>query len=241
MAQAVRQSSSLYEMLGATNTVTISLPNVLAASDVVVQCLYSNFLPTTATLTVNDGNAYTKEVGVNTGASSDTLVAIYRLRNVSSGSKSIVVTGNGTNANSYGQFMASEVTGDANVAVDKTSTNTTGTIVATTSGTLSQANEIVFVVAGADGSQNWTGGTYSNPPTGFTNLSSNTSSGHGPYAFVYQVVNATTALAPSWGAPTNTGNVGIVLATFEGSASVVNFRKTLSGIGGKTGQRQVQG
>jgi hypothetical protein len=173
---------------------------------------------------------------------------IFSLWDASSGVHTITITaGSGVAANSGFAINYLEASGLGTVnSFDTFSTNSANPGTTPTTGstsTLAQASELV--IASVAYNLNNVGGTY--PPTGGND---------GPFISIYNKMNfgvpggggdadyqintsATTAVAAAWGTVTSClwcAQIG----TYKG-AGAANFRKTLSGIGGKVGQRQMEG
>lgn len=215
VAPTLVQSSSVGQRTGFGNTVTLTLNSVVSGHDIAVLDNYTDYgSSSNATDTCNDGSAYTSEVSHLYNA--QRLTQILRLRNVSSGTHTIVCTGGGTAGNSFGQAMAVEIGGDANLAVDGTAVNDASSVTPSVgpTGTLAVSGEIVLVALGGDGNNSWAGIT-SPPTTGYTSLYLDTAASIMQSSFAYQQVYSTSAVSAAWGTLTTGSPWGGVIATFR--------------------------
>jgi centrosomal CEP192-like protein len=223
---SVVQSSAVGHWNATGATATLTLNNVATGDDIVVALGISAYGTSGAAVTVSDGSAYTPEA-VNTFGG-HYMTGVYRLRNASAGTHSIVLTAD--TSSGYGSAMAFEVAGDANVIADQALNNSAFSATPTTgsSAALAQANEIVFVVlAGYGGGANSFGGITNPPTVGYTSLFLDTATTYMPMAFDYKAVASTAAVSAAWGTISPSQLWGTTLVTFKGSCG-----STSSGGGG---------
>jgi hypothetical protein len=110
-------------------------------------------------------------------------------------------------------------TADVKVVNNLTGTPTT---VSVSSGSLAQANEIVFALLAYSIPGGVSNAAITNPPTGFTSLwvEDNTLN-YAASEFAYQVVSATTSLSATWSwTDTTTAGAQGMMVSFKGAASV---------------------
>jgi len=125
------------------------------------------------------------------------------------------------------QLVAVEVSSLATSPLDKTPAVSdathwgTGNDTGTTTGTLSQADEIIFSLITGRSSAAFSSIT---TPSGFTGLGTaymgGAATNNSPGDFAYQIVSATTAVAPTWGSSgSGVFNGAILTATYKGAAA----------------------
>ena len=206
MAITVVQVSTVANWVGGT-TASPSLTGVTSGNTLIAVYSLASFFSPPGSVSVNDGSAYSIENSQTVTGDTTYNCGIARLGNVGAGTHTAVCTSNG--ASTYGNAILVEVSGIQNVVADKLANNTGSSTTPTSgsTGTLSQANEIIFSVLVADSSLS--GFTY--PPTGYTGLFQD--SGFCPGAACYQIVAANTALNTSWGTASTTTNWGACAAT----------------------------
>jgi hypothetical protein len=247
MAQAVVQKSPIAVWNGTSVLATPVLSVASSGADVtpgnniyVLVAFNTNQGGLSPIVTVSDGVPYTLENSsvFNATAPGIVIAAIYRQRTVAGGAHSIVCQGNAISSLCFGQCMAIEVSGDADVPADANGgasnsgggaspTPTTGS-----TATLGQATEIAFAVLASDANATMAGIT--NPPTGgtaWTSLFLDTATTYLPCAFAYKAVAANTALSAAWGTLTNTQNWGAVLQSFKATLVGAGGGMTLTGAG----------
>lgn len=214
----VVQSSTAVEFLGDAASKNLSLTGVTAGNSIIVPVSLAVFTSTEPVISANDGSAYTEDVAVwFSGAPSERKkVAIFRLHNVSAGSKTITVSFTGPAfANVYGAMRAYEVGGLENAAPDKTmsATGTSSTPATSASGTLTQANNFVI---GATMTQ-WSG---IDLPSGYTNLYlDDLTSGVPPNSHDYVNVASTSSVTISWGTLSASSDWAAVGAVYADAAA----------------------
>lgn len=157
-------------------------------------------------------------------------VAIYRGVFPSSGANTVTLARNFADDL---DMVCQEVASLVSSPLDKTATSTganwgTAPDTVTSTGTLTQADEIVYVLAMGRCQQNTPVGFATLPaPTGFTDagtayLGDGTAT-NSPCHFAYKLVSATTAIAPTWSpteAQTNTApSAALMTVTYKGGAS----------------------
>lgn len=224
MSITVLQQSSVVSF-GVATSVNITFPgNRTAGSLVVVLAAACNGNFNGATLSANDGTAFTTAQESVNGLTD--VAGIYYRENVSGGSNPTIVLSQTGSHVLTGYAIAVEVGSAAtSSSIDQTangqfsSTGLTASIGPTS--TLAQADEIVFAAFCGLSSVAGTGMT--DPATsGYTTLKFNSTSGLESLANLsYKIVAATTAVSASTGTLTNNTFGAYVLATFKGVSSGV--------------------
>lgn len=213
---SVVQSSSAVEFLGDAASKDLSLTGVSAGNSILVPVSLAVFTSAEPTITVSDGTSYTNDIEVWLNPASERKkVAIFRLHNVSAGSKTITVRFSGPGfANVYGAMRAYEVSGLANAAPDKTmsATGTSDTPATSASGTLTQTDNFVLGALMAQ-----FGGI--DLPTGFTNLYlDNSTAAVPPNSHDYDNVSSTSSVTISWGTLAASSEWAAVGAVYKDAA-----------------------
>ena len=218
----VVQSSAAVEFLGDAASKNLSLAGVTSGNSIIVAVSLAVFTSAEPTITVDDGTPYTNDVEVWLNPATERKkVALFRLHNVSAGSKTIAVSFSGPGfANVYGAMRAYEVSGLANAAPDKTmsATGTSDTPATSASGTLTQADNFVIGALMAQfGSIDL--------PTGFTNLYlDDSTAGVPPNSHDYDNVSSTSSVTISWGTLAASSEWAAVGAVYkDASASPPQF------------------
>jgi hypothetical protein len=152
-------------------------------------------------------------------------LSVYLKASPSAGSNSALCSNATSN---YQAGVLVEVSGTTSSTADvKTLTNASGTptSISVSSGTLAQANEIIFagmtygVPAGSSNA------AISNPPTGFTSLYVDQDTLVDlPIEVCYQVVTATTSVTASWSwTDTTTNGAQAIIVSYKGTAAPTTF------------------
>lgn len=217
------QSSSAIEFLGDAASKNLSLTGVTAGNSILVPVSLAVFTSAEPTITVSDGVSYNEDIAIWYAAapSERKKVAIFRLHNVSAGSKTITVSFSGPGfANVYGAMRAYEVSGLENAAPDKTmsATGTSDTPATSASGTLTQTDNFILGALMAQfGSIDL--------PTGFTNLYlDDSTAGVPPNSHDYDNVSSTSSVTISWGTLAASSDWAAVGAVYkDASASPPQF------------------
>lgn len=199
-----------------------------------------------AAVTVSDGSGSYASDSNNADGFGDTRSLIARRSSVSAGSYTATATaGSGAAGSSYGAITLIEVSGLVASPFDKQAGNGNFSTTPATSptSTLSQANELLLAVL-AIYQTTVTGLTF--PPIGgpgtFTPIYSAAPDGESYSDCDYQVQSSgTAAVNVAWGTASSNKVWSCSVATYKmAAASAVEFRRTLSGIGGRVGSRQIQ-
>lgn len=230
MSSALDQQAAVVLWAG-FNSRTVTITNVAAGASIIVQNSMFNFGVTGAgsTLgctTVNDGSAYSN-IGpsatilrANGGASGGWLAEeTWYLHNASAGTHSIVLTSNLANSNNYGQIKVHSVTAVQNAIPDISQPNATTSATLTTGNSASPSQSGMWLVAGLGVSTNLSSPSWTNPATGFTALSYDPTTAHGPAEFDYQHITSTSAQVAAWG--TNSAGSEAFVALLVGFKDVV--------------------
>lgn len=181
--------------------------------------------PSTTTFSIssmsdNQGNVYTKIASVYdaTQRTGSEIWAAYSV--VSSGTYTIAINYTDTAANNNVTVQADEFRNlRASGQPDQTATaNSAGPATATTAATTS-AVELVVSVASAYPARDGSSATITYP-SGYRNLWGETADNNATGAADYQVVTSTGAQAAQYDFSTNTGNIGVAVATFFSSLAI---------------------
>ena len=223
MALALVKSSTIASAanVGSLATSFASLPSA-GNMIVVLVSAWRSSAANISSVTDNQGNTYTKAIDRNGGNGGLSEASIWYCASIGSPSGIHTITTNATaGVDNYIVVIASEVSGqDTSAPLDASTSaaiSTTGDVATGTTGTLSQANEIVFIAASVSGSSSNI--TIDTPAT-YTRIGvqqdSNTYIG---FEGSYKIVAATTAVVGQW-SHDNTGQdeASGVIATFKAAA-----------------------
>lgn len=219
----VVQTSSRVRTTGATNA-TVFSTDITSGNTIIVICM-NNSRGASVVPTDTLGNTYVLDHSYQETAYTGWRVAVYRTTSTTGGANTVSLTNNGASEISVVCHELSSVTGSP---LDKTSNLTavtwgTANVTSTSTGTLTQADEIVYAIAMGRSSVAF---TTLPAPSGYTDMgtaylgggTSTTSPCHAGYV----ITSATTAQAPVW-APTGGGSnstpyAAIVVVTYKGGA-----------------------
>lgn len=216
---------SVTAVFSSSTSATATLTGVTAGNDIIVVVNHGDFGSAGGATTVSDGTSYTQDDGFL--LASAYFSGIFSLDSVSAGTHAVVATCSaGTGANSYGAICAYEVSGLTASPLDQATTPghslSSTTPAVGPSGTLAQANEIIFTAVISSGTT--TGITW--PPTGgpgaFTSDYNNLASTLNAIAHQIQTVG-TSALTVSAGTMNSAQGWVMPLATYKGAAGVASL------------------
>ena len=223
MALALVKSSTIASAanVGSLATSFASLPSA-GNMIVVLVSAWRSSAANISSVTDNQGNTYTKAIDRNGGNGGLSEASIWYCASIGSPSGIHTITTNATaGVDNYIVVIASEVSGqDTSAPLDASTSaaiSTTGDVATGTTGTLSQANEIVFIAASVSGSSS---NITIDTPAMYTRIGvqqdSNTYIG---FEGSYKIVAATTAVVGQW-SHDNTGQdeASGVIATFKAAA-----------------------
>lgn len=220
--------------LAKTITITPSVPgNILIVR--ITAIMYSNNF---ATMTVNDGSAYT--AAVESLRANRNYAAIWFLLNAAMVAHAIVCTATGTAGQCFGRISVSEYGGIAAASpVDRTGANSgnSKTPSVTASGANVGADDLVVSAFGGDNTS-WAGVT-TPPNTGYSSIYTDTGNSILPSVHADKIVAALETSAADLGSLTTASNWAAVLATFK-TGNAAKFRRSRSPTGSRTGTRQLQ-
>ena len=212
------QSSAAVEFFGDAASKDLSLSGVTSGNTILVGVSLTPFTAAEPVISVSDGTSYNEDVAVwySAASSERKKIAIFRLHNVSAGSKTITVSFSGPSFTLvYGAMVAHEVSGLENAAPDKTvSASGNGTApVTSASGVLTQANNFVLGVMSSQ-----FGGI--DLPSGFTNLYlDDSTAGTPPNSHDYKNVASTSSLTIDWGTLAATSDWAAVGAVYKDASA----------------------
>jgi hypothetical protein len=146
------------------------------------------------------------------------LCVVASLFNANSGSHTVSVTLSGSGTACQGHMYVVEVSGiGTSNSLDQTAGTTANSQPMSTgaTGTLAVANEIAFALSGTISSGT---GTYTYPPTGFTQIHAGNDTGTNSYnSQNYQIVASTAAITADWGSAAANTKHSCVVATYQGT------------------------
>lgn len=200
------------------STVSLTLGTAIVANDLVVVAIGWDNNPVGSVSSVTDGTNTYALAGTARGASAQGDVELWYKANATAvASGTITATLSGTiAAGRSGSMIAARVTGVDSTPLDKSANSTATTATPTVStGTLSQANEIVF---GADFLSTFPFSYTPSTSSAFTQIGSTVVTVD-QLAFVYRTVSSTSSVtnAPTWGTGGNQAPQAI--ASFKASST----------------------
>lgn len=242
MALARVQGSAKKSFLGQSDSAnaSITMPSVAAGSLLVALVSVARFsTPSLGLLNTpsdDKGNTWASAVSKSkvseSGSTHQTGSYIFYAKNAASGTTVVTLDCVNETGDNYITWSVEEWSGaDTTSPLDKTTTgeapnNGTGTSISST-GALSQADEVAFALISSQFI--W---SFDTSPSGYTQIHEET----GTVSLnlmcsqaSYQVVSATTALAPSWTHNTAGQGATAVLATFKQAAASTSKRVRVSG------------
>jgi hypothetical protein len=231
MTQPVRVQTSARQRYSAAGGTSVFSGNVVAGNTCIVLCgTHDRANATVPTDTLSTSYVLDKEFKETTY--SGWAVAVYRGVFGSSGACTVTVPRSSAEELS---FVCEELSGLVSSPLDISNTGTvsanwgTGSDTVTTTGTLVQADEIIYTLAMGRCDQTVPAGFSTlPPPTGFTSigtayLGDGTTTGS-PCHFAYKLVSATTAVAPIWSGTEAQTNLhpnaaALLTVTYKGGAA----------------------
>lgn len=238
MTITVVQTGTLGDFNEASLSATSTISASAAGNRIILAGWHEDAGGASGSIAVSDGTSYSMDL-INVHSSSfDYLFCASRV-NAGGGTTGVTATySTGSTANSRGRCVALEVSGLAASAFDSTNSAKAG-IVTSTTPTVTSGSPITnpsLVICCFQASSTLSGATV--PPSGFTQLASDLAAATGSFGWCgYGIFASTAAVTAALGTVASTNWVAQI-AVYAGLS--VAFRKTLSGIGGRIGVRQLQ-